>query len=229
MKYLRGALPTMTTASSTSSTSTTPAAAAAATSAITTTTIRGFLDEHLSDTKCLHVPGLSFTNYESSSDSLEQIHKDIPKNVNPNLLLTLRHRKHGKRTGTFSKALVNLRHISLANIKMDYIKSVHNPNTFLCGENGQYGSGQDYIASVFRLNHYVGTQEAYLERSGDVRLQHKTADQLEEKNQAIGAELGDDDDIRPWVHSFVQQVGQPAADQLLLQPLERAYDAKPKN
>jgi hypothetical protein len=32
-----------------------------------------------------------------------------------------------------------------------------------------------------------------------------------------------DEDIRSWIHSFVQQVGQSGADELLLKPLADAY------
>jgi hypothetical protein len=187
-------------------------------------TIRQFLQKAPVSLSCMHLPGLSFTSYESTP---EKVRTNIPEGVDPNLLTTLRHHTHGKRMGSFSKALVNLQMIDYQGIRMENIKSVHNPSTELCGENGKYGSGADYIASVLRLNHYVGTKEAYLERAGDVRLNHKTNDQLQRKNQEIGA-VGVDDDIRSWIHSFVQQVGQSGADELLLKPLADAYSKAKK-
>jgi hypothetical protein len=107
-------------------------------------------------------------------------------------------------------------------IRMENIESVRNPSTELCGEIGKYGSDADYMAPVLRLNHYVGTQKSYLERAGDPRLNHRTNDQLESKSGEIGA-VGDGDDIRPWIHSFLQKVGRSGADELLLQPLAKSY------
>jgi hypothetical protein len=136
--------------------------------------------------------------------------------------MTLPHRNHGTSMGSVSKVLINLPMIDYWGILMEKVKSVHNPSTELCGENGKYGGGADYIASILPLNHYIGTQEAYLEQAGYPRLNHRTNDQLESNNEEIGA-VGDDDDIRPWIHSFVQNVGRSSADELMLQPLAKSY------
>ena len=185
------------------------------------TPIRTFLDMHMSNQKCLHIPGLSYSSIESSS---EEIARDLPAIVtNPEHLMTVRHRKHAKKhVGTFSKALVNLKHISYEKIDMGHVKSIHNPTTILCGTNGKFGSGKDYISATLRLNHYVGTAESFLERSGDVRRKHLSTANLEEKNKQLGP-VEVDDDIRPWLTALVKVLGEKQVEQLLLDPLRISY------
>ncbi len=48
-----------------------------------------------------------------------------------------------------------------------YTHTIHKANTEVCGRNGEGANGQDYISAIFRVNHYMGRLQYYLERGND--------------------------------------------------------------
>jgi hypothetical protein len=93
-------------------------------------------------------------------------HKDI---IDASMLSTIGNVHHEGRTGEASKAMIDVSRATMNELVEDHARTIHNPNRKICGENGRWDFGADYIASIFRLNHYVGTFESYMERSTDFR------------------------------------------------------------
>ena len=183
----------------------------------TRATIADFIHQEKLKTKCIMFPGLQFTSYESRIDD---VFRDVPSGINPFHLVTLRHRKAGLREGAFSKSMVDVSQGLLEDYTMETNVNVHVPNKLLCGMNGNSGSRQDYISSLFRLHHYrSGTWESFIERVADRRA-NMTIDRFLERN--IKPRLIDDD-IRPWIKWFVEKVGMDEAKRLLVKPLAQAY------
>jgi hypothetical protein len=180
-------------------------------------TIADFIHQEKLKTKCIMFPGLQFTSYESKIDD---VFRDVPSGINPFHLVTLRHRKAGLREGAFSKSMVDVSQGMIEDYTMETNVNVHVPNKLLCGMNGNSGSRQDYISSLFRLHHYrSGTWESFIERVADRRA-NMTIDRFMERN--IKPRLIDDD-IRPWINWFVEKVGMDEAKRLLVNPLAEAY------
>ena len=181
-------------------------------------TVADYIHNEKIPLKCIMFPGLQFTSYESKR---EDLFKNIPEGVNPNHLTTLRYVKAGRREGEFSKTMVDVSNGVLDDFTMENNMNVHVPNKVLCGMNGQTGSRQDYIASLFRLHHYrTGSWESFIERAADRRA-NMTEERFMERN--IEPKIIDDD-IRPWIGWFVEKVGINEARRLLIQPLAAAYE-----
>jgi hypothetical protein len=51
-----------------------------------------------------------------------------------------------------------------------HAQTIHNPSA-VCGYNGRWDSDADYYSSIFRLNHYIGSKESFLERQGDLEVE----------------------------------------------------------
>jgi hypothetical protein len=183
----------------------------------TKATIADYLHQEKVKSKCIMFPGLQFTSYESPA---VDVYNGVPEGINPYNLVTLRHRKAGQREGEFSKTMVDVSNGELEDYTMETNVNVHVPNKLLCGMNGNSGSRQDYISSIFRLHHYrTGTWESFIERAADRRA-NMTVDRFMERN--IEPQLIDDD-IRPWISWFVEKVGMDEAKRLLVDPLSETY------
>lgn len=192
--------------------------------------LASFLDRHRDhfDRPCLRVPGLALSMFDSHNTT----NRNVPTGLNPQHFVTMRHRIAGNRTGTFSKALVDLSRVAhVDDLDWTYVQTIHNPNWKLCGDNGASTSGTDYISSVLRLNHYVGTYEAYTERKADGRGDHRSVEDWHAKNgresklrAANESIIPDEGDLRPWLATFVNHVGSVANARYLTWRLAEAYD-----
>jgi hypothetical protein len=109
--------------------------------------------------------------------------------------------------------MIDLKRVDPSWFRKSYCNTIHNPNFRICGNNGNAASGADYISSVFRINHYLGSPESFLERSGDVR--GRNLDKYNVKNSMAGPYYETDSDILPWINSFVSKVGVEDAKRLL--------------
>ena len=171
--------------------------------------------------RCLRFPHLQFSSHEINSGSSDPHSLPDPAS----LLMTQRQTQTGPMEGTFSKAMVDLSRAKKAEwFVLKNVVNVHTPSRRMCGRTRKKSftaSGTDYIASLFRINHYrSGTLETYLERSGDYRggsIWRLYA----ERNIAP---VLNNSDIVPWIDWFVDKVGQNQANQLLLYPLWSAYE-----
>ena len=182
-------------------------------------TVADFLVNEAIPKPCIKMPGLQFSSQESDQPILVS---NYDNDNTTNLLLTLRQRQTGPREGLFSKTMINVSFGSWSHYTFGNVVNVHNPNHLVCGNNGNSGSRADYIASIFRINHYkAGTLQAFLERSGDRRQGNMS---LLERFRARDIEpILYDDDIVPWVSWFVDKVGVQLANELLFDPLLEAY------
>mmetsp|Transcript_9343 Transcript_9343/g.14125 ORF Transcript_9343/g.14125 Transcript_9343/m.14125 type:complete len:92 (+) Transcript_9343:270-545(+) len=63
--------------------------------------------------------------------------------------------------------------------------------------------------TLLRVHHYLGSWEAYNSRK-DIR---RTREKFEEKGNV---DFGSDDDIRPWLNTFIDLVGEEKAQNLLV-------------
>jgi hypothetical protein len=179
---------------------------------ISNTTVLDFLDANQNRERfprCVRVPyiqyggGIPFENYT---------HQDV---IPADMLATIGNVHHSRRDGQSSKVIIDLRRVAMDDLEKDRSKTIHNPNRIVCGKNGVYDSGADYIASVFRLNHYLGSIESFFERKGDYRRRDENSYQSKAKtvNVTNGAKF--DYDVIPWMDAFIQKVGKGDAIKLL--------------
>ena len=91
--------------------------------------------------------------------------------------------------------------------KSNHAKTIHNPNRILCGYNGVVDSGTDYYSSLFRVNHYIGSVQSYLERKDDYRS--RSMELYQYKFQKIINVTKNpfyyDYDILPWMDLFLNK------------------------
>jgi hypothetical protein len=163
------------------------------------------------------MPGLQISAKESR---LSQVTKDVPPQIDARKLMTLRHRKYGTKSSRFTKAMIDVSKVDWDLLVDEQVVTIHNPLKAVCPRNGVSGSGYDFIASLFRLNHFAGTLPAFRERQEDHRRTR-----LSEFHERDVDPVGENDDVRPWIKAFVKKVGIQAAIELL-SPLDRAYEKR---
>jgi hypothetical protein len=162
----------------------------------------------------------------SSSSSDNNNNTDI---FDPNILSTYRYIYHEKRKSKFSKVMIDVSRLNTNSStdvfdwsKKNHAKTIHNPSK-VCGYNGPFDSGADYYSSIFRLNHYIGSIESFLERQGDYRSRS-----IELYNYKFNKIINItkypeyyDYDILPWIDLFIQKCNNniTKVKQLLFQPL----------
>lgn len=189
-------------------------------------TVAEFLRKHPSSNPCYRVVGLSFGSRESSIETLRRVLspetlRSVPR---PEKLITEAHRSHQKvRIGTFNKVMVDVSRVAEEHLTRKNCFTIHNANKLVCSNTlgGKVNTpfGQDYISSFFRINHYVGSFEAFLERSGDYRGERDEAMFWAKQSKYTPESTADDDAIRPWLNHFVTKVGPQVSSALLEQNL----------
>jgi hypothetical protein len=172
-------------------------------------------DEFPRKNGCTRVVGLGFGT-------------DVTDEREEELLMTLKFRNHQKqlRSG-FSKVFLELSKMNES--KLTHWDTIHNPYIKACGRNGRHSSGMDYIASVLRVNHYVGSLESYMERGGakDRRGPRTIAAYKKRNERYLPAEEEPDDGMVSWFDSFLSKVGEETVADLLLKPIrERVAKVK---
>ncbi|KAI2501200.1 hypothetical protein MHU86_13274 [Fragilaria crotonensis] len=170
--------------------------------------------------RCWKLTGLPMSSYDSDEGLMDH---DVPKGINASHLMTLRFRKVGLRRGNFSKTLLDVSWGAMDQYTKDDVQNIHNPQKRICGLNGHSGSNADYLASVFRINHYSsGSLESHVERANDRRSsnQNITFSRFQTRNVFP---VHEDDDVRPWIKWFVDKVGIDEAIRLLADPMKDAY------
>lgn len=170
--------------------------------------------------RCWKLTGLPMSSYDSAQGLMEH---DVPDGMNASHLMTLRFRKVGLRRGNFSKVLLDVSWGTMDQYTKDEVQNIHNPQKRICGLNGHSGSNADYLASVFRINHYSsGSLETHVERANDRRSnnQNLTFSRFQSRNVDP---VNEDDDVRPWIQWFVDKVGRDEAIRLLADPMKKLY------
>eukprot|EP00934_Nitzschia_sp_Nitz4_P000737 Nitzschia sp. Nitz4//scaffold513_size4213//290//2075//NITZ4_009252-RA/size4213-augustus-gene-0.3-mRNA-1//1//CDS//3329553786//737//frame0 len=155
---------------------------------------------------CISCPRLLFVAKEST---LEEREKDVPKNasLHAHRLDTLRYRVHAERQdfvkNGLSKSLLDVSRIDT----FPRIQTLHRPIKTICPApwRNEWDSG-------LRINHYLGSWEAYSFRDDSRRGGERSFEAWAFKAQDADET---DDNIRPWVGGFVQEHGPTKAKQLL--------------
>lgn len=166
--------------------------------------------------KCVRLPGIHYGGNLGVNETLLG-HDEI---IEPRFLSTLRDIHHEKRKSKFSKVMIDVSKISEKDVewsKDNHAITIHNPSK-VCGFNGHEDSGADYPSSLFRLNHYLGSPESYMERAGDYRK--RSLDTYKgKKGRVKPSESNWDSDISTWVNIFVRSVGGAIEAKKLFAPL----------
>ena len=164
---------------------------------------------------CIRLPGIRYGG-DRGVNATSVDHKIIE----PRYLTTLRDIHHERRQSKFSKVIIDASNVKSGDLewsKENNARTIHNPSK-ACGPNGSSTSGADYPSSLFRLNHYLGTLESYLERAGDYRKRDpKTYKEKAKRIKPSGSNW--DTDITSWVNIFVRSVGGATEAKKLFAPL----------
>jgi hypothetical protein len=183
-------------------------------------TVADWLTAENGKRRCWKIAGLPMSSYVSAQAVPDH---NVPKGINASHLMTLQFHKTGLRTGNFSKTLLDVSWGTMDQYTKDEVQNIHNPQQRICGWNGFSGSNADYLASVFRINHYSsGSLESHVERANDRRNSNRNVSFTRFQVRNLDP-VNEDFDIRPWIRWFVDKVGMEEAKRLLANPLSEAY------
>ncbi|KAL3935442.1 MAG: hypothetical protein SGBAC_009039 [Bacillariaceae sp.] len=155
---------------------------------------------------CISCPRLQFGAKESSEEERKHGMPDS-LNIDPFRLDTLRFRLHAERQdfvkNGLSKSILDVSRVE----KFPKVQSLHRPIKTICS-----APWKDEWSSGLRINHYLGSWEAYSFRDDSRRGGERSFE-----GWAFKAKEGDDtdDNIRPWVDGFVEKHGPDKATELL--------------
>jgi hypothetical protein len=166
---------------------------------------------------CISCPRLQFGAKESTAEERQQ-QVNTNAAVNADRLDTLRFRKHAPRQdfvkNGLSKSILDVSRID----KFPRIQSLHRPIKTLCT-----APWKDDWDSGLRINHYLGSWEAYSFRDDSRRGGERSVEGWAFKAQDAEET---DDNVRPWIGGFVQTHGEERAKNLLQGAgLPRGYSA----
>mmetsp|Transcript_21796 Transcript_21796/g.43741 ORF Transcript_21796/g.43741 Transcript_21796/m.43741 type:complete len:479 (-) Transcript_21796:317-1753(-) len=186
---------------------------------------------------CMSLPRLFFGSVESSESALK---KDVPTMFDAKKFDTLRYRHHAKK-GAFEHNSYDKSIIDVSRIATTTLEKILDPHRLVgaCSKSRT----RDYMEepsprvrvpkglkrkqrkkirkvplpprfsridqTLLRVHHYLGSWEAYNSRK-DIR---RTRKKFEEKGNV---DFGSDDDIRPWLNTFIDLVGEEKAQNLLI-------------
>mmetsp|Transcript_9579 Transcript_9579/g.17227 ORF Transcript_9579/g.17227 Transcript_9579/m.17227 type:complete len:432 (-) Transcript_9579:435-1730(-) len=159
---------------------------------------------------CLCMPRLLYGSREEDRD-----HPDwksvAPEGFDEVDFVTLRYRWHSlpdNRVNKYQKTIIDVSRISERDLRGE-AGSIHSPVRYWCRDK----QPPRYATSFFRVNHYLGSFEAYSYRN-DARADKRHCKKCyDEKGTEAIKKM--DDDIRPWLKAFVNSVGEEKARALL--------------
>jgi len=157
---------------------------------------------------CLSMPRLLYGYREDRSDpSWVDM---APEGFADDHFVTLRYRWHAIKeayANKFQKAIVDVSRLRMESFGGE-AENIHVPLKYYCRKDPPR-----YSVSYFRVNHYLDSFEAYSYRNDARSSKRQCWECYEEKGKE--AANGMDDDIRPWLKSFVESVGPAKAKKLL--------------
>lgn len=165
---------------------------------------------------CYRMPALNIASVETSREKLLQITNiEHPEHFHTTSLYY-----HGWLTGRFTKCMLDMTKISAMALRgTTFVLNAHIPHLLMCGFAGPFKSGNDYISSLFRFNHYrSGTVASWNERT-DFRTGR--ANRFVSRN---AKPQGWDNSTDGWMEWFLAKVGNEEAHRLLLGPMEELYE-----
>ena len=165
---------------------------------------------------CISIPRVLFGAIESKED---EVHKNVPWGFDPTVFDTIRYRKHIRRSVTFhhkvngwSKSIIDVSRVNWTDFPTPQeahtlVLNVHIPMPKICPP--------PFIkdnSTLFRINHYVGSWEAFSYRQDARAIDGRNKSKWQNK-----ADRADetDDNIRPWLQGFVEEHGTAKASDML--------------
>lgn len=177
---------------------------------------------NLTKSPCVQIPRFRYGSVESGKAPMST----IPEGYQPDQFLTLRWRKHAGPhmywANKISKVMIDVSKVDWPELRP--VESIHRPIKSLCSQRKLHIRPPD---SVLAINHYLGSWEQY-EYRNDARITDARVGELrsrKEYNKVKALDTGTNDDIRPWLQGFVENMGAAKAHFLLdqvgvLQPKE---------
>lgn len=162
---------------------------------------------------CVMMPRLRYGSFEGQPGATTSESSMAPDEINANDFATLRYRWH-ERKGTYNygKTMIDVRRIPMKELQWE-ADNVHAPLLHFCPRQVWFYNPQ-YVTSLFRVNHYLDSFEAYSYRN-DVRVDlRRSVDQY--NTLARGANYSMDTEGSPWLQEFFQHVGSENAKKLLV-------------
>ncbi|KAL9186857.1 hypothetical protein ACHAXT_010577 [Thalassiosira profunda] len=155
---------------------------------------------------CLSIPRLLYGSKENNETK-----KWAPDGFDDEDFLTLRYGWHASKgafeASKYGKTIIDVSRIPEGVLNGKKALNIHRPLAYYCRKDPPR-----YEMSLFRVNHYLDSFEAYSYRN-DARAQRQCKECYEKKGS--GAAVACDDDIRPWLKQFVANVGYEKAKKLL--------------
>ena len=133
-------------------------------------------------------------------------------NINSKDFVTLRYRWHGvKGIYAYGKTMIDVSRIPLEELLVE-ADNIHAPLCHYCHRQEWFYSPH-YVTSLFRVNHYLDSFEAYTYRN-DIRVELR---QSNDRYNTLAKEGNHscDTDVSPWLQEFVQEIGNEDAKMLL--------------
>ena len=172
--------------------------------------------DNRTSTPCIQIPRQRYGTMESP---LSDIQKGVPTYtteshsllVNASALQTLRWRHHASpdnyQINRISKTIIDVSRVEWDDLQP--VVSIHRPIRSLCGQRRLHIRSPDQF---FLINHYLGTWEQYSYRQDSRTGKERSREMFA---QAQKLDEGCDDEVRPWLQGFVQEVGINEAKRLL--------------
>ena len=160
---------------------------------------------------CVIMPRLRYGSFESiDTTPTERI--NTAGGFNPHDFVTLRYRFHGnKGEYAYGKSMIDVSRIPIEELNVE-AANVHSPLCHYCPRQWFYYNPQ-YATSLFRVNHYLDTYEAYSYRN-DTRVElRKNVDRYNELSKEGNYSM--DTVVSLWLQEFVQDLGSENAKMLL--------------
>lgn len=164
---------------------------------------------------CVAMIRLLFGPMLTDESTMIQLQRLTPE-FNPSHFTTLKYPRHiekgiaenakTKMVNGLGKVIIDVSRIRMEDFNS--IFSIHRPFKNLCPAN--HLGPQPYLDSIFRVNHYLGSWEAYSAK-GDSRRKRETFD----LKAAVSSSSGPSFNVHAWLPSFIKEVGIEQARQLL--------------
>jgi len=158
---------------------------------------------------CITMPRLRYGSFEVQPEAATVV---TPGEIDPKNFVTLRYRWHGaKGVYAYGKTMIDVSQIPTEELQVE-AENVHAPLCHYCPRQEWYYSPQ-YATSLFRVNHYLDSFEAYTYRK-DIRVElRQSVDRYntlaKEGNHSMDTEGSH------WLQEFVQDMGSENAKMLL--------------
>jgi len=158
---------------------------------------------------CIMMPRLRYGSFEVQPEAATVV---TPGEIDPKNFVTLRYRWHGaKGVYVYGKTMIDVSQIPTEELQVE-AENVHAPLCHYCPRQEWYYSPQ-YVTSLFRVNHYLDSFEAYTYRK-DIRVElRQSVDRYntlaKEGNHSMDTEGSH------WLQEFVQDMGSENAKMLL--------------